>query len=194
MRYVTFCFLILVVILTAGYWPVVGERGGGEEIAGAAVAVATNDALLVAESMSRCVFDDWSISVAEHTGRFVWEEVGGDLDGRVHRAVAGRRHVEGPVDAEAGGSGEDGRAPVVVNRPNPFDSSTEIAFTLPRAGHATVRVYDALGVEVATLTDAFREEGTYLVAFDGSRFDSGVYACRLEAGGKTVIRDLILIK
>jgi len=79
--------------------------------------------------------------------------------------------------------------------PNPFNPTTTITFSLARSGNATVRVYDDLGREVATVASGvFRAGEVHKVQFDGSRLSSGVYYARLETAGKTQMRKLLLIK
>ena len=92
------------------------------------------------------------------------------------------------------------------NYPNPFNPRTTIQFEIPgvetlparthgAGGHATsLRVYDVLGREVATLVNEDLKPGRYVRIFDGSRVASGVYFYRLEAGGFTATRKLILIR
>ena len=70
------------------------------------------------------------------------------------------------------------------NYPNPFNPTTTIQFTIPVGtySHTSLRAYDLLGREVATLVNEEKSAGTYTVAFDGSSLSSGVYFYRLKAG------------
>ena len=87
------------------------------------------------------------------------------------------------------------RFQLMQNYPNPFNPETIIAFTLESAGHATLRVYNAAGAEVATLFDGAAEAGhQHRVVFGGSRLSSGMYFCRLTAGGKTDVKALMLLR
>ena len=61
------------------------------------------------------------------------------------------------------------------NYPNPFNPSTKVQYSLLNNAHVTLKVYNALGTEVATLDDGDRSAGTHEVIFDASRFASGVY-------------------
>ena len=80
------------------------------------------------------------------------------------------------------------------NYPNPFNPSTEITFTLPAASNVSLRVYNLLGQEVASLVDEYRSAGTHSVSFDASELSSGMYIYRLESGSNSVARKMMLSK
>jgi hypothetical protein len=67
------------------------------------------------------------------------------------------------------------------NYPNPFNPSTTIQFDVPKTSIVTLKVYNMLGQEVATLVDEKREAGKYEVVLNGSEMSSGVYFYRLQA-------------
>jgi hypothetical protein len=80
------------------------------------------------------------------------------------------------------------------NYPNPFNPTTTINYDLPKNSHITLKVYDALGREVATLVDQEKTAGSYQATVDGSRFASGVYFYRIEAGTFSQTKKLLLVK
>ncbi len=80
------------------------------------------------------------------------------------------------------------------NYPNPFNPVTNINFSLPKSGLVTLKVYDALGKEVATLVNDNRPSGVYNVDFDASSLSSGVYFYKLTAGEFTSVKKMMLIK
>ncbi len=80
------------------------------------------------------------------------------------------------------------------NYPNPFNPSTKISWQLPVGSHQSIKVYDVLGNEVATLVDEYREAGRYEVEFNGSNLASGMYLYRLQAGSFVETKKMILIK
>ncbi len=81
------------------------------------------------------------------------------------------------------------------NYPNPFNPTTMLQFTVPHDGRATLKVYNAIGQEVATLFDGVASAGEYHQAtFDGSRFASGIYLARLVFSGQTLVRKLLMTK
>ncbi len=80
------------------------------------------------------------------------------------------------------------------NYPNPFNPTTEIKYSVPRNGFVTLKVYNVLGQEVATLFSGIRRPGNYSATFNGSRFASGVYFYRLQAGSVSITKKLMLLK
>lgn len=80
------------------------------------------------------------------------------------------------------------------NYPNPFNPSTTISFSIPSAGFTSLKVYEILGDEVATLVNEERSAGEYDITFDASTLTSGVYLYRLSAGSFTEIKKMILMK
>ncbi len=66
------------------------------------------------------------------------------------------------------------------NYPNPFNPSTSISYQLPTQNHVTLKVYDLLGREVATLVNEVRQPGTYSVQWNAFGVASGMYICRLQ--------------
>jgi hypothetical protein len=84
---------------------------------------------------------------------------------------------------------------LVQNYPNPFNPSTRIAFTVPAAGHATLRIFNAIGQEVATLYNGeAKAGGDNIVQFYASGLTTGMYFSRLEYDGKTQVMKMQLIK
>jgi len=85
------------------------------------------------------------------------------------------------------------------NYPNPFNPSTAIRFTIPsnvkrETSNVTLKVYDILGREIATLVNEEKSAGSYEVEFDATNLSSGVYFYQLRAGGFVDTKKLILIK
>jgi hypothetical protein len=84
------------------------------------------------------------------------------------------------------------------NYPNPFNPSTRIQYGLAKAGQVSLKVYNILGNEVATLVNGYQEAGSYTVPFGTGKetidLVSGVYFYRLEAGSFVSTRKLLLVK
>jgi photosystem II stability/assembly factor-like uncharacterized protein len=80
------------------------------------------------------------------------------------------------------------------NYPNPFNPSTTIRYELPHAGHVTLKVYNTLGQEVATLVNETKPAGSYTVQFDAGGLASGVYFYRLQAGDFVQAKKLVVLR
>ncbi|HUI30987.1 MAG TPA: T9SS type A sorting domain-containing protein [Candidatus Acidoferrales bacterium] len=80
------------------------------------------------------------------------------------------------------------------NYPNPFNPSTVISYQLPVNSQVTLKVYDVLGREVATLVNARQTPGEHSVTFDARNLPSGIYFYRISAGGYTATRKMLLVK
>ena len=80
------------------------------------------------------------------------------------------------------------------NSPNPFNPTTEISFTLPKATHVTLRIVNVMGQVVATLVDERMEAGSHRIQWNASGFASGIYFCTLEAGGRKDTQKMVLLK
>jgi hypothetical protein len=83
---------------------------------------------------------------------------------------------------------------LLQNYPNPFNPTTVISWQSPVSSWVTLKVYNLLGQEVATLVNEKREAGKHRVEFDGSRLPSGVYFYRLVASEFVSVKKFILIK
>ncbi|MCF8241993.1 MAG: T9SS type A sorting domain-containing protein [Melioribacteraceae bacterium] len=80
------------------------------------------------------------------------------------------------------------------NYPNPFNPSTLISFSIPEAGLVTLKIYNILGQEVATLVNRDMTTGSYEVEFNASKLASGLYLYKLDAGNYTATKKMMLLK
>ena len=80
------------------------------------------------------------------------------------------------------------------NYPNPFNPSTNFEFRIANVGFVSLKVFDVLGRDVATLVNEVRPAGVYSARWDASSFPSGVYFYRLTANGATETQRMQLIK
>ena len=80
------------------------------------------------------------------------------------------------------------------NYPNPFNPSTTIKYWVPEESFVTLKVYDILGNEVASLVNERRAAGTYNTVFEASKLASGIYIYTLRAGTYNESRKMILTK
>ncbi len=83
---------------------------------------------------------------------------------------------------------------ILQNFPNPFNPTTTINYALPQAGNVTLKVYDMLGREVATLVNEYKNAGYYQANFDAGKLSSGVYFYTLQAGKFVETKKLVLMK
>jgi hypothetical protein len=83
----------------------------------------------------------------------------------------------------------------VSNYPNPFNPRTTVSYTVPSRGHVSVRVYDTRGAHVATLVAGEKAPGAYTADWNpGAAISSGVYFARIEHGGSTRTKKMVLLK
>ncbi|MFH1312462.1 MAG: T9SS type A sorting domain-containing protein [Candidatus Eisenbacteria bacterium] len=107
-------------------------------------------------------------------------------------AVAGASHVSAPACGLEGPSS-------LSARPNPFEAGTEILYHLPRSCHVSLRIYSVNGRLVCYLTDGEKPMGVHSAHWDG--LDSsgepsspGIYFCRLDAPGTSVMSKVVLVR
>jgi len=80
------------------------------------------------------------------------------------------------------------------NYPNPFNPITNIGFRITEFGFISLKVYDLLGKEIAALINEEKPAGNYSVHFDGEGLGSGIYFCKIIAGGYYQSKKMILVK
>ncbi|MBS4036079.1 MAG: T9SS type A sorting domain-containing protein [Ignavibacterium sp.] len=80
------------------------------------------------------------------------------------------------------------------NYPNPFNPSTNIKFKIPEGGYTTIKVYNILGSEVATLLNEMKQPGIYEVSFDAAGLSSGTYFYAMESGTFREVRKMIILR
>ncbi len=80
------------------------------------------------------------------------------------------------------------------NFPNPFNPATTVNYQLPNSGHVSLKVYDAIGREVATLVNDISDAGYYSVVFNAVNLPSGIYFARMQSGGNVQVKKMMLLK
>lgn len=83
---------------------------------------------------------------------------------------------------------------VLTNYPNPFNPSTSIEFSLPKSEFVTLKVYNVLGIEIATLVSEELNEGNHVYQFNGNNLTNGIYYYKLVAGKYKEVRKMLLVK
>ncbi len=89
---------------------------------------------------------------------------------------------------------QPGEFNLAQNYPNPFNPTTSIEFSLQRAGHVKLAVYDLLGREVSTLVNRALSSGSHTITFDGGDLASGVYFVKMTSGSHSAVRKMTLMK
>jgi len=118
-----------------------------------------------------------------------------DPTGLLRDSVVWTINVTGANEVRTVADGElPGRYFLGQNYPNPFNPSTSFDFRISKLEMVTVKVYDMLGREVATLVNERKPAGGYTVQFDAGALSSGMYYYRLTAGTFVAAKRCILLK
>ncbi len=80
------------------------------------------------------------------------------------------------------------------NYPNPFNPTTSIKFSIPKDGIVKFNIYDILGREVQNYINGFLQKGSYNVEINGTGLSGGIYFYRLETGGLSQTKRMLLVK
>jgi hypothetical protein len=101
-------------------------------------------------------------------------------------------YVQPPASVEEDETAAAGLACRV--EPNPFSASTVVTVRLDAPGRASVAIFDQAGARVATLADAVLEAGSHVMRWDAGALPSGIYYCRVQAGARTIVRPVLLVR
>jgi len=104
------------------------------------------------------------------------------------------KFVNTTVDVKEIGNKIPDNFELAQNYPNPFNPTTVINFSIPATSNVTLKVYDMLGREVASLLSETKAAGSYAVSFDASQLSSGTYVYTLTAGNFVFSKKMMLIK
>jgi len=80
------------------------------------------------------------------------------------------------------------------NYPNPFNPSTKISYSIKEEGLVTLKIYDILGKEIATIVNENKPSGFYEIEFNASGLSSGIYFYKLQSGNFTNVKKMLLTK
>ena len=148
-------------------------------------------------------FNDYTLTEGGHTLTIGYREDGAKLDkicitnsGTAPIGIGG--NAENLCDTVTTGVNNLEKVPdayaLEQNYPNPFNPVTIIKFSVPQYSHVTLKVFDVLGNEVATLVNGMKQAGNYAVSFNGKGLASGVYVYQLKANKFTATKKLVLLK
>jgi len=135
-------------------------------------------------------FGDYiGISAASGRVRPMWTRLSGSLS--VWTAL-----IEFPVGVNTSNNQVPETFALQQNYPNPFNPSTKIRYDIPKqsSGETTLKVYDQLGREVATLVNEKLNPGSYEINWDATDYASGVYYYKLVSGSFTETKKMVLVK
>lgn len=113
---------------------------------------------------------------------------------------SGKTHLYGMNSAPLYYTGVEARSAVPAtfalqqNFPNPFNPTTRIDFTLPSASMVSLKIYDMMGREVASIVSEELSAGTHSRQWDASAMPSGMYFYRMQAGSFSAIKRLVVVK
>jgi hypothetical protein len=80
------------------------------------------------------------------------------------------------------------------NYPNPFNPQTKIKYSIPQSGNVLIKVFNALGKEIKTLVDEFKNAGVYELNFNATNLPTGVYFYRMVSGSYSETNKMILLR
>jgi len=136
-------------------------------------------------------YDPISLTTANDSSFAYMYWVGNDTSNSIYQAlkwfgiVTGVSETGNPLPTEFS---------ISQNYPNPFNPTTTITYTIPEASRVTLKVYDILGEEVATLVNEDKIVGNYEVNFDASKLASGMYIYTITAGNYIATKKMMLLK
>jgi photosystem II stability/assembly factor-like uncharacterized protein len=127
----------------------------------------------------------WGNGIAGSPSGHLWTA---GYDGRISKRTA-------PTGIEEhGGTNTPQAFRLHQNYPNPFNPTTTIRYELATAGKVSLKVFDVLGREVATLVNEERSPGSYSARWDAANIGSGTYFYRLESNGRREIKKMLLVR
>ena len=157
---------------------------GGPAAASVSGDWSTND---VSQPLTAALVDSMlagRVYVNFHTGTYP----GGEIRGQVEYPAGSATGVEQSETLPASFA-------LHQNYPNPFNPSTTITFDVAKGGRMTLKVFNVLGQEVATLLNEIKTPGTYATRLDGAALPSGMYVYRLQSSaGDVQVRKMMLLK
>ncbi len=80
------------------------------------------------------------------------------------------------------------------NYPNPFNPETKIAYAVPKTASVSLKIFNVLGQEVATLYNGIQSPGSYTATFNGVNLASGAYIYTLTVGDQTMTKKMLMLK
>lgn len=122
-----------------------------------------------------------------------WKAQAGDEQARINTWLASGKdpNAVGVIEVKGAAPSE---FKLSQNYPNPFNPTTKIEYSVPKSGFVSLKVYNLLGQEVATLLSGNQKAGNYVATFDGSDLASGVYMYKLQSDKVSLTKKFVLMK
>jgi hypothetical protein len=120
--------------------------------------------------------------------------VGGRNENFSGYVVSFKYELAGITGVPSGKSSIPSRFSLLQNYPNPFNPTTTIRFTVSENGFTSLKLYNVLGQEVATLISEEMPAGTYTRQWNASALSSGAYFYKLASGSNSMIKKMMLLK
>ncbi len=136
----------------------------------------------------------WDANNGWFTGEQCVQNCNGSDSAKIWSGIISHTTNSGSTDVEINNISTSSLFALSQNYPNPFNPSTVISYQISGNNQTTLKVYDLLGREVATLVNEKKVDGNYSVQWDASSFPSGIYFYRLQAGSFSGIKKLLLLK
>jgi Secretion system C-terminal sorting domain len=171
----------------------VETRGTGVHITEVQMTLATlcHRTLTAGNKIVFAAFDPISLTTANDDSYPYYYWVGNDTSNVVYQAL---KWFEVVTDVNENGGTTPKEFSLSQNYPNPFNPATTIKYSIPNSSKVTLKVYDILGKEVASLVNETKNTGNYEVSFDASKFASGMYIYTITAGNFTASKKMMLLK
>jgi len=141
------------------------------------------------------------VQTVQAPGTYLWMVIATDGQVSVPSLDIFRFMIRSTSNVEAGGKKAPDEFVLYQNYPNPFNPSTEIRFQIAEVraqksevGRVTLKVFDVLGREVATLVNEVKAAGIHVVQFDASNLPSGVYFYRLQTERYVQTKTMIVLR
>ncbi len=134
-----------------------------------------------------------SAAVSGTNLHIIWRDTR-DGNTEIYYKLNGQYQTSKPIIKETESNEMPEKFALSQNYPNPFNPNTSIHFDIPRNSFVRLVVYDAIGKQIETLVNEYKQEGSYLVDFNALGLPSGLYFYRIDTEGFTDVKRMILIK
>jgi len=182
-------------------WSIVNSAGGGSGI----VNHSANDIWSSGFPFAHYDGTTWNVvntpiptsgtigTMARISSTDIWT-VGRYIDGEIMKTLTMHYGYSVPVELTAFEVIVPEKFELSQNYPNPFNPSTKIKYQIATSNPVSLKIYDVLGNEVASLVDEVQPSGNYEVTFDASSLSSGTYFYKLQAGSLVETRKMVLTR